>query len=146
MDNPQSRSETLVEVFNEYVDKEDSILEIGCGDGRNIRYLKEAGYGNVIGIDKIYGTAIEDEEFKQYDIIYTMSTLFLIPSANEWVFEKIASMASKYLILFEGETTKGNGVVGRDYNEVFSKFGFTQVEHETPMFNQYGHLRIMKKL
>jgi hypothetical protein len=141
----EDRSKFLVSILDKYVEKDDHILEIGFGDGRNLQHLRNAGYTRVEGIDKANGSAIEDVEPYQYDIIYTMSTLFLIPESNDWVFEKIAAMSKKWIFTLEGETTKGNGVIGRDYSKIFTKFGFEQVEHQTDVFNQYGVLRIFKR-
>lgn len=39
------------EVFEKYVEKNARILDIGCGDGAFLRYLKERGYSNIYGID-----------------------------------------------------------------------------------------------
>lgn len=137
------RSEFISDLFNEWVDPEWSVLEIGMGTGRHVEHLKSKGY-NVEGIDKEQGTAIEDVEPKEYDVIYTMSCLFLIPPENDWVFEKIAKMAKRYIITVEGETTATNGVFGRDYSRVFAPFGFIQVYHQE-VFNKYGHARILKR-
>lgn len=143
-ENLTYRSEFLYQIFQDYVSKDWSVLEIGQGDGRNVRYLKERGY-SVVGIDKKDGEPIEEYPEKEFDVIYTMSTLFLIPPENDWVFEKIARMAKKYIITVEGETTASNGVWGRDYAEVFKKFGFEQVHQQTNIFNQYGVARILKR-
>jgi len=141
----EDRSKFLVEVMDKYADKDNHILEVGFGDGRNLQFLRNAGYNRVEGIDKANGSSIEEVEPHQYDVIYTMSTLFLIPETNDWVFEKIAAMAKKWIITIEGETTKGNGVIGRDYRKIFTKFGFEQIEHQTNVFNEYGVLRVFKK-
>lgn len=137
------RSEFLLKVLDRHVSKTDSILEIGSGDNRNVDFLRKNGYENVTGIDKLNGTAIEDVEAKEYDVIFTMSTLFLIK--NDSVFEKIAKMAKKYIVTIEGETSVNDELVGRDYSAVFIKYGFTQVEEERNVFNVYGVLRVMKK-
>lgn len=139
------RSEYLVRIFEKYIDKDSTILEIGRGDGRNIDFLKLAGYKNVEGIDKKDGTAIEDINPKQYDTVFSMSTLFLIPSENDWVFEKIANMTKKYIITIEGETSSG-GVTGRNYEDIFTPFGFEQLEHNTHVFNEYGVSRVFKRI
>jgi hypothetical protein len=140
------RSKFLVEVFGDYVQKDDSILEIGSGDGRNLRFLKKAGYYDVSGCDTIHGSPFELVKERPYDVIYTMSTFFLFPKGSDWLFEKAARMAQKYIITIEGETTDlSRNLIGRDYNRIFSKLGFVQVEHQTDVFNQYGVLRVFKK-
>lgn len=140
------RSEFLLEILDTYVNKDDSILEIGSGDGRNIKYLKEHGYTNVAGIDKQDGTAIEDVPERQYDVIYTMSTLFLIPPENDWVFGKIARMAKTWLITIEGETDYGTTLTGRDYASVFRPFGFYEKWMQEGVFNEFGVARVLKRL
>lgn len=141
MPDLDDRSRFLVEVFREFVSPKETILEIGSGDGRNIRFLKEAGY-EVEGIDKESGTAVEDVEPKEYDVVYTMSTLFLIK--DDSVFEKIANMARRLIITIEGETTKGE-VVGRNYREIFEPFGFKEIHAKDHVFNVYGVLRVMER-
>lgn len=140
------RSEFLLEVFKDFIDPSWSILEIGAGDFRNVDYLASHGYSFVDGIDKNNGELIETFEPKEpYDVIFSMSCFFLIPPENNWVFEKIAKMAKKYIITIEGETTASNGVYGRNYTEVFKPFGFEEVLFQKDVFNQYGVLRILKR-
>jgi hypothetical protein len=140
------RSQFLLDVFDLFVDEKDTVLEVGMGDGRNVRYLKEHGYELVEGIDKKDGTAIEVIDPKPYDVIYSMSTLFLIPPENSWVFKKIAQMARKYIITIEGETTDSRrNVWGRNYKEVFEPLGFSEVYYQDNVFNEYGVLRVFKK-
>lgn len=140
------RSEFLLEVFQDFIKPEWSILEIGSGNGRNVKHLKENGFPNVTGIDKERGESIEDVEPREYDVIYTMSCLFLIPPENNWVFEKIAKMAKKYIITVEGEETANNGVWGRNYTEVFKEFGFREELSQDNVFNEYGVLRVLKRI
>lgn len=137
------RSEFLYSVIKKYAFFDDTILEVGCGDGRNVEYLKKHGFINVTGIDKSLGTAIEDVPLEMYDIIFTMSTLFLIK--DESVFEKIAKMVDQFIITIEGETTKGE-VIGRDYQKVFEPLGFRQVRHQDKVFNDFGVLRVFEKI
>lgn len=37
--------------FIKYLDKKDSVLDVGCGDGELLRWLKRLGFRNVCGID-----------------------------------------------------------------------------------------------
>jgi len=140
------RSKFLLKVFEEYVSKGDSIIEIGAGDWRNVDYLKEHGYVDIMGIDKKEGTSVEDWTGNEFDVVFTMSTLFLIPPENEWVFKKIASAAKKYIITIEGETTDySRDLWGRDYTKIFNEFGFEEVYKQDDVFNEYGVLRILKR-
>ncbi len=131
-------------MFERHIPKDYSILEIGHGDGRNLHYLRQAGYDHVEGIDKANGMSVEEVSPIPYDVVFSMSTLFLIPEGNEWVFEKIASMAQKYIVTIEGETTKGH-VIGRDYYTIFTNLGFEQIESEAEVFNKFGIMRVFKK-
>lgn len=140
------RSEYLLGLFTQFVEPDWSILEIGSGDDRNVSYLQANGFPNVEGIDKLKGTAIEDIEPKEYDVIFTMSTLFLVPPENNWVFEKIAKMAKRFIVTIEGESTyNAHHVIGRNYTEVFRPFGFIEVAKEEEVFNKYGITRILKR-
>jgi hypothetical protein len=156
----EERSNFLIEVFKKHnILKDATVLEIGCGDRRNVRALQNAGWKNVDGIDKLEGTAIEDVPEKQYDVVFSMSCLFLIPprevtkvdgfllmKENEEVWEKIARMSKEWLITVEGETSKDSiGVFGRDYSQIFGPLGFDQIKHQTDVFNKYGVLRVFKK-
>jgi len=145
MEDLTYRSEYLFGVFEKWVDKDWSVLEIGSGMNRNVDYLNERGY-NVEGIDKEKGSAIEDVEPKEYDVIYTMSCLFLIPPENNWVFEKIAKMAKRYIITIEGETASLPNVWGRNYTDIFMEQGFKEVERQKNVFNEYGVLRVLKRV
>lgn len=42
---------TRYQLFNKYIKKDMRILDIGCGDGSFLLYLKEHGYDNLYGID-----------------------------------------------------------------------------------------------
>jgi len=97
------RPDFLLEVIKKYASKTDTILEIGCGKREALNLCIKNGY-LVTGIDKDESTSIQDYPETEYDIIYTMSTLFLI--ADESVFLKIARMVKKYIITIEGEVSR----------------------------------------
>lgn len=40
-----------LEVFGNYVSKEQTILDVGCGYGRTLNELRQAGWGHLIGMD-----------------------------------------------------------------------------------------------
>lgn len=46
-----SEGKKLTSLFLKYVDPKHNILDIGCGYGRNIRNLTQAGFKNITGVD-----------------------------------------------------------------------------------------------
>jgi hypothetical protein len=93
-----SRSESIVTVLSPLINKEYSILEIGCNAGRNINHLWQSGYRNLQGMEisehAVRRLRIEypclatipvdigpaEESIKKYpsksiDVIFTMSVL-----------------------------------------------------------------------
>jgi len=75
---------TITRYLPTYISKKDFVLEIGCGRGDNVKWLKGKGY-DVIGIDRDpsvqdYNNVLnyEFEEFeiwKQFDFIYAIHVL-----------------------------------------------------------------------
>ena len=156
------RSEFAHKILDKYAVHSDSILEIGAGAGRTTNYLYNKGFKDITaldvdkkqldlitnsGIKKVNKTIQEHvEDNKKYDVVLTISTLYLIPYTDDNVFEEIAKIAKKYIITIEGE--KGCGRFGRlyerNYGEVFSKFGFEEIECQKDVFNMFGVLRVLK--
>lgn len=147
-------SKLWVKTMELYADKTDTILEIGCGTGRNLVALKKAGFKHVAGIEispktvevgrehfptykrtqVLIGPAERViEEVDEFDVIYTSGLLMHIPPEHEWLFERIAQKARKLIVTVEGES---RGVVSehawnRNYQEIFESLGWMQVEMET---------------
>ena len=44
-------TEYLYEVIEPFVNKNDNLLDVGCGDGGNLFYLQERGYPNLAGVE-----------------------------------------------------------------------------------------------
>jgi SAM-dependent methyltransferase len=139
----QQRSRYLLSLFNKYkINKNSNILEIGCNCGRNLNYLYNADYNNLTGIEisrnalefqKIFfpdikanliNSSVEDHilffKDNQFDVIFTMAVLQHIHIDSNWIFEHIARICKKCLILIELDT--------RNYTDIFSKFGFSLIE------------------
>jgi 2-polyprenyl-3-methyl-5-hydroxy-6-metoxy-1,4-benzoquinol methylase len=62
---------TFIDDFSEMVDKDKRILEIGCGNGYFLEYLRAYGYTNVVGID-IITQAIADSGNRCNYLLYRM--------------------------------------------------------------------------
>lgn len=133
-------TETLLAVFDHYVDENAAILEVGCSSGRHLESLRERGYKNLTGIDindesfevmadryprlsetgTFHTGAIEDLvlEFDDgaFDVIYSVETLQHIHPDNEWVFEELVRATDDLLIAAENEGNSPRR--GRDGAEV----------------------------
>lgn len=107
----KDRSDKIIEYFKKYVDKNDSILELGCSSGRNLVALQEAGYKNVSGLEMsldinppdnvhiIYGRW-ESFEMKPHDVIFSASFLQEFDEFPQLLFEKTLQSTRKYFIIF----------------------------------------------
>jgi len=61
--------DNIIKLFDKYgVDKEDDILEIGCGNGRILINLAKRGYKNLYGVD-ISNILIEDALKRHFNIM-----------------------------------------------------------------------------
>ncbi len=147
-------STMVVETIRQYANKPDSILEIGCGTGRNLVALKKAGFKKLTGIEislktvevgrahfpeykkiqTIIGPAEKMiDEVGDFDVIYTQGCLMHIPPEHEWLFAEIAKKARKVIMTSEGESLRveSEHAWNRDYKVIFEALGWVEVEMET---------------
>ena len=125
-----------------------SILELGCNVGRNLEYLRRAGYKNLAGIEisrralpmreehfpeldiDYYEGRIEDRIFwlsaASIDIVFSMAVLQHIHPNSEWIFPDIARVAKRGIVTIEGETRDTEGIWPRNYGEIFTDLGWTE--------------------
>lgn len=142
----------VVSTIERYCSKDMSILEIGCGTGRNLVGLKKAGYKNLSGIEisskavkvgrsyfpeyqeiDVTVTPIEEvaEDLPEYDVIYTQGCLMHLPYELDWVIEVIKQRANFLILTNEGEPRYGIHAWGRNYQEYITRDGrWRQVEME----------------
>jgi len=140
------RTNFLVKIIIDcYCSTEDSILEIGCNAGRNLKGLHENGYTDITGVElsskaidkmeEVYPEIMKDvnifcmdiEDFiaintRKFDCIFTMAVLCHIhPDIEEKVFSWMIDNAQKYIILIEDEKSQGQRHQPRDYSNIFGK-------------------------
>lgn len=148
-EDAQQRSCALVAVVKRlFPDRSISILELGSGTGRNLHYLKNAGYHNLLGIElspKYIATmkeyfpklsevvvegSIEDvlpNFVDKFDIVFSMAVLEHIPIESEFVFGMIVGLA-KHLLTIEDERCESWRHFPRNYQDVFSVLGMEYIK------------------
>lgn len=133
---PNETSELIRSALERYLDRDASILELGCSSGRHLARLHDDGFRSLTGIDindeafdvmaEAYpdladaGTfhvgAIEDAvaEFDdgQFDAVYSAETLQHIHPDDEWVFAELARIAGDVLVTAEIEGPVADGESG----------------------------------
>jgi len=129
------------------VDNNDTVLELGCGLGRNLDRLISSGYTHLIGVDisqkaieimktvypKAYALAhieccaLEDYDMPEVDWVYTMACLEHIPLESVGLFSRIAHCCKKGLVTIEDEYGHSKRHFSRDYGQVFNHYGYVHL-------------------
>jgi len=146
------RSEFLVSLVKRYLTPKGSILEVGCNVGRNLEYLRRAGYTHLSGIElnpaalatmkksfpvlaksaDIHKGRVEDVlptmKKQQVDLTYTMAVLEHIHPDSEDIFAEMTRVTKQVLITIENERHLHWRSQPRDYHKVFTSLGWEQVE------------------
>ncbi|MSR55183.1 MAG: class I SAM-dependent methyltransferase [Gemmataceae bacterium] len=148
------RTEYLIKIVQEKVAADASILEVGCGIGRNLKALHSKGYMNLSGIDisenavrllracspdlaattTLYNGPVEKVvrtlPDRRYDFVFTMEALAHLHRESEGAFLEIARVANRYLFAFEDEETLSWRNFPRNYQKVFERLGWKQVHKD----------------
>jgi len=81
----QKRKVKISKYLTKYARKQDNILEVGCGQGDNLVYLRQKGF-NVTGIDKELNYAWEDYPGdRKWDMIYAIHLLEHLPDPLDFI-------------------------------------------------------------
>lgn len=147
-----ARSKYLLEIIKRYTNPEAKILELGCGAGRNLNYLFEAGFRNLEGIEinknavKLFNksypntaqhTTIHIKSIEEtlsnlkdnaFDVVLTMAVLQHIHYQSEWIFPEITRITKSFLIIVENENYIHWRHFPRNYKRVFESLGMEQLE------------------
>ena len=96
----QKRKVKISKYLTKYITKDESVLEVGCGLGDNVKYLNKKGF-TVWGIDKAngaYGTMGDYRDFKpNVDVIYAIHFLEHVPDPKEFI-EWMKARSKKFII------------------------------------------------
>lgn len=131
---PDERSEAVLEVIEQHLDRDARVLELGCSSGRHLSHLHDHGFTDLSGIElnpdavdvmaehfpdladaaTIHVDAIEAlvDEFADgaFDVVYSVETLQHIHPDAEWVFPELARITDDLLVTVENEGEDGEGV------------------------------------
>ncbi|KKM86438.1 hypothetical protein LCGC14_1278920 [marine sediment metagenome] len=144
------RSMNLVAIIERYCTPLDSILELGCNVGRNLRVLEERCFNDLYGIDineeSIDMTCVPNAGLmrgsledilpqipdRKFDVVFSMATLMHISNESEWILKDIARITNRILIIIEKESFEGiaDDITIRCYDHdysIFNMFGFSEI-------------------
>ena len=160
----------IVTTLTKYLSPQDSIVELGCGTGRNLSGLKAGGFKNLSGIEisekaiqvgrsafplledvTIECAPVEDaiKNLVKTDCIFTQGLLQHLSPDTDWIHKAITKKARKIIMIIENEQPHGIRSWARDYKKIFTDLGWEEVECKTNT-RQPGHapttaLRVFSK-
>lgn len=127
-------SERIASILEEHVEASARVLEVGCGVGRHLAALADAGYTDLTGIDvneealdvleetypelaaagtfhaeaiEAYVTSLDDDAF---DVVFSVETLQHIHPDVDWVFDELARITGTLLLTVENESGEDGDV------------------------------------
>ena len=130
-----------------------TIIELGCGVGRNIRSLINGGYTQTVGVEinpvsveiakrrcgldlnvreGLIETTLQDLPNESKDLTFTMATLMHIhPDVFEKTMDEISRITLRHIVTIEHEGhDAAKRIWARDYKIEFESRGWSQVESE----------------
>ncbi len=146
----RARSEFVVSLVERFASRDATILEVGCNVGRNLEFLRRAGWRSLSGIEinrdavalmettypdlaassTIHVGTAEDViptlQDGAFDVLFTMAVLEHIHPASDWVFAHFPRIA-RLVITVEDERRSHRRLFHRNYRRVFTSLGMVQV-------------------
>ena len=156
------------------ISKEDSFLELGPSAGYVLSDLYKKGYHNLSAIEtnpkalnlmkqlfpetyngcKLFNGIFEEIlpsiDDNMYSVIFSMGVLMHVHPSSNFIFEHIARISKKYIIVIEQENAIYNRIFPRNYKKIFENLGFIQVlcEMTGKKIKDYGNFpcRVFQKV
>lgn len=145
--NHPARSRALISMFGNVIPSDARILEIGCGAGRNLAAMHDAGWRNLEGVEinrhaikllrktypqlrdvTIHEGAIEDVLPKfaddEFGLVVSVSTLGHIHPDSVEVFDHLVRIAGQVFVI-EGPPTRSHRMHPWDYDQQFNSRGMS---------------------
>ncbi|EMA42260.1 class I SAM-dependent methyltransferase [Halobiforma nitratireducens] len=159
---PDKRSKSVRGLLERFVDRDASILELGCSSGRHLSHLADHGFEDLAGIElngdafdvmaesypelaeqgTFHHAAIEDvvEEFEdgQFDAVYSVETLQHVSPDSRWVFAELARITSDLLVTVENEGDRSVSTESGDDadTEASTDYEVTYVTDDVPLYHR----------
>lgn len=139
----------IVDTVSKYATPDMTILELGCGTGRNLAGLYRAGFKNLAGVEinqnavdlglaafpeysqvNLTVSPVEDvfRTLPKYDVIFTQGFLMHLPRDYEWIISGLKEKAEKVIITNEGERYGSFHAWPHDYLGLIQSKTWRQVE------------------
>ncbi len=137
-------TDLMVSTIQRYATPEMTILELGCGTGRNLAGLSLAGFTHLAGVElnpqavelgrgrfpnfaniPVTLAAVEDViiDLAPVDVIFTQGFLMHLPPELEWVIAVVRTKARKAIIINEGERAPSFHAWRHDYAGIIGATG-----------------------
>ena len=125
---PDETSELVRSKIERHVGQDARVLEVGCGVGRHLAALAEAGFSELAGVDvnddaldvlgenypelaaagEFHASTIEsylgDVETDAFDAVFSVETLQHIHPDETWVFDELARVTGELVVTVENES------------------------------------------
>ncbi|SER27384.1 class I SAM-dependent methyltransferase [Natrinema salaciae] len=155
---PDQRSESIRDLLDRFVDRDASVLELGCSSGRHLAHLLEHGFEELAGIDvnddafdvmaetypeladagTFYHDTIEnvvtDFDADRFDVVYSVETLQHLHPDVEWVLEDLTRITADVLITIENEG-EGEGEI-EDSDSASDEPDVSYVNDDFPLYHR----------
>lgn len=151
-------TQMVVSTLSKYLNHSDSVVELGCGTGRNLAGLHDVGFTDLRGVEIsqnsidigrksfkslngifIQCAAVEDviQSMPKVDCIFTVGLLMHLPPESNWIHQVMSYKAQKIITTMEMELPyHGGTLLGGEvftwfrgsYDKIFFEYGWRQTE------------------
>lgn len=148
---PSAAAEFMDAFWTPFASRDDTILELGCNAGPNLRGLYDLGYRSLVGMDinpvavgmlkdrfpdladearlavGPFEELLAAEPADSVDVVFSTTVLHHVHPSSRDLFAEIVRVARKYVFVLENEQAMNNYHFPRNYRRLFERYGCRQV-------------------